>query len=130
MRVPATWLCPGADPVTLNGVPIKERAPPEGERPIAWSLLTSLKVVSAWDAEWVLGYDLTRWRIEDFVRVLKNGCKVERMVLGAAYRLERGVAMYGVIAWRLMVLTLLGRPLPELDRRLHRHGSSIPDRLR
>ena len=58
----------------------------------------------------VLDHYVNLWRIEDFFRVLKSGCKVER-----ALRLERAIAIYCVIAWRLMVLTLLGRTVPQLD---------------
>ena len=47
--------------------------------------------------------------------MLKSGCKVERLALRTALRLERAIAIYCVIAWRLMVLTLLGRTVPELD---------------
>ncbi len=115
VTLPATPLVADADPVTLTGVHIKEVSPPAGEKAIEWYLLTSLAVPSARAAERVLGYYLKRWRIEDFFRVLKSGCKVEHMQLRSALRLERALAIYCVIAWRLMVLTLLGRTMPELD---------------
>ena len=63
----------------------------------------------------MLDYYLKRWRIEDFFRVLKSGCKVESMALRTALRLERGITIWCVVAWRIMVLTLLGRTVPELD---------------
>ena len=63
----------------------------------------------------MLDHYVKRWRVEDFFRVLKSGCKVERLALRTALRLERAIAIYCVIAWRLMVLTLLGRTVPELD---------------
>ena len=53
---------------------------------------------------------LQRWRAEDFFRVLKSGCKVGHLAFRTADRLERAIAINAVIAWRLMVMTLLGRP--------------------
>ena len=115
VTLPATRLAPDADPVTLYGVHVKETAPPEGEKAIEWYLLTSLEVKTVTAAEQVLDYYLKRWRIEDFFRVLKSGCKVENMQLRTALRLERALTIYCVIAWRLMTMTLLGRVMPELD---------------
>lgn len=57
---------------------------------------------------------LKRWRIEDFFRVLKSGCKVESVAL----RVERAGTIWCEVAWRIMVLTLLGRTVPELDAKV------------
>ena len=103
------------EPVTMYGVHIREQAPPEGEEAIEWYLLTSVAVHTLEEALQVLDHYVKRWRVEDFFRVLKSGCKVERLALRTALRLERAIAIYCVIAWRLMVLTLLGRTVPELD---------------
>ena len=101
--------------MTLSAVHIREISPPQGEEAIEWYLLTSLPVWSVSDAEQVLEYYLKRWRIEDFFRVLKSGCKVESCAHRSALRLQRMLAIHLVIAWRLMVLTLLGRTMPDLD---------------
>ena len=113
VTLPAT--VEGAEPVILYGIQIREKAPPAGEEPILWYLLTSMVVRTPEEALQMLDYYVKRWRIEDFFRVLKSGCKVERLTLRTALRLERAIAIYCVIAWRLMVLTLLGRTVPELD---------------
>jgi hypothetical protein len=55
-----------------------------------------------------------RWRIEDWHRVLKSGCRIEELGHKTAERLKRAVAINLVIAWRIMLMTLLGRTLPEL----------------
>ena len=57
---------------------------------------------------------MKRWRIEDFFRVLKSGCKVERLQLRSSLRMSRAIAIYCVIAWRVMVLALMGRTLGDL----------------
>ncbi|MDE2957979.1 MAG: IS4 family transposase [Bacteroidota bacterium] len=113
VTLPATPLA--ADPVTLSAVHIREIAPPQGEKAIEWYLLTSLKVHSARDAEQVLEYYLKRWQIQEFYRVLKIGCKVESREHRTALQLQQSLTIYLVIAWRLLVLTLLGRSVPERD---------------
>ena len=113
LELPATQK--DMDPVTMYGVHVRETAPPPGQKPVEWYLLTSMELHTAADAVQMLDYYTKRWRIEDFFRVLKSGCKVESMALRMALRLERAIAIYCVIAWRIMVLTLLGRTVPELD---------------
>ena len=101
--------------LSLYGVHVRETNPPGGQNPLEWVLLTSIKLHTAEDAVRMLDYYLKRWRIEDFFWVLKSGCKVESMALRTALRLERAITIWCVVAWRIMVLTLLGRTVPELD---------------
>ncbi len=66
------------------------------------------------EAEQVLEWYKLRWRIEDWHRVLKAGCKVEYLGHRQGERIERAVTINAVIAWRLTLLTLLGRDTQEL----------------
>jgi hypothetical protein len=50
--------------------------------------------------------------------VLKNGCKIEALQLSQIDRLERALALYMVVAWRIARLMRLGRTCPELDASL------------
>ena len=95
-----------------------ETAPPGDEDPVQWFLLTSLDVRSASDAADIVGFYLQRWRIEDYFRVLKSGCRVEFLLFRTAERLQRAVAINAVIAWRIMVMTLLGRQVPDCEPQL------------
>ncbi len=108
----------GAEPVTLSAVHVRETAPPPGEPAVEWFLLTSLNVASAETAVTIIGYYLRRWRIEDLFRVLKSGCRAEHLAFHTADRLQRAIAINTVIAWRLMVMTLLGREMPGGDAQL------------
>ena len=56
--------------------------------------------------------------MEDFFRVLKSGCRAEHLGFHSAERHERALAIQAVIAWRLMLMTLLGREVPECDAEL------------
>ena len=108
----------GLAPVTLWAVHVRETAPPEGEKPLEWFLLTSVRVESIEAALETIGHYLRRWRVEDFFRVLKSGCRVEHLGFHSAERLERALAIQAIIAWRLMLMTLLGREVPECDAAL------------
>jgi hypothetical protein len=55
-----------------------------------------------------------QWHIEDWHRVLKSGCRVEALAHQTATRLKRAIAINLVIAWRIMLMTLLGRTCPDL----------------
>ena len=76
-------------------------------------LLTSLDVDSFEAAVESIGYYLKRWRVEDFFRVLKSGCRAEHLAFHTAERLQRAITINAVIAWRLMLMTLLGREVPQ-----------------
>ena len=104
----------GERPVQLWAVHVAEEAAPTGVEPLEWLLLTSEPVRTQAAAERVLRRYRLRWRIEDWHRVLKSGCKVEDLANRTRERIERGVAINAVIAWRLHLMTLLGRETPEL----------------
>ena len=59
-----------------------------------------------------------RWRIEEFFRVLKSGCKAEFLLFRTADRLQRAIAINAVIGWRIMVMTRLGREVPDTEPQL------------
>jgi hypothetical protein len=46
--------------------------------------------------------------------VLKSGCRIEDIAHETADRIRRAVAINLVIAWRIMLMTLLGRETPGL----------------
>jgi len=50
--------------------------------------------------------------------ILKNGCHVEELQLGTFERLERALALFLVVAWRVAHLMRLGRTCPDLDAHL------------
>ena len=108
----------GADrdnlPLLVTIVHVVEENPPEGEAGIEWFLLTTVTVQSAEDAKDCLHWYCKRWRVEDWHRVLKSGCCIEDAAHKTAERLKRSIAISLVIAWRIMLMTLLGREAPEL----------------
>jgi len=74
----------------------------------------NLRLYTAEKAVEFLGWYSLRWRIEYWHRVLKTGCRIEGCAHRSAERLKRAIAIDLVIAWRIMLMTLLGREAPEL----------------
>ena len=112
----APWRPGGKLPsVAVTAVLAREENPPPGEEPIAWLLLTDLPAGTAAEAERVLDVYTVRWQIEVFFRVLKSGCGVEKLRLETAGRVVNALALYRIVAWRVLRLTMLGRECPDLS---------------
>ncbi|MCP5020050.1 MAG: IS4 family transposase [Ketobacter sp.] len=102
------------EPVILWVVHVREQKPPQDAERLEWFLLTTTAIASTEDALNCINWYKLRWRIEDWHRVLKSGCSVEKLQHKTAERLKRAVAINTVIAWRIMLMTLLGREHPSL----------------
>jgi hypothetical protein len=50
--------------------------------------------------------------------IIKNGCRIEALQLSQMQRLERAIALYLVVAWRIARLMRLGRTCPDLPAEL------------
>jgi hypothetical protein len=119
VRARTVWLQPPpyhADkaPIELRVVHAREDNPPPEREAVQWLLLTTLPVASAEQAQQCLRWYCLRWRIEDWHRVLKTGCRIEHLAHESAERLRRAIAINLVIGWRIMLMTLLGRETPQL----------------
>lgn len=104
----------GKAPLQLWAVLAREKNPPPDVKRLEWCVLTSRVITAPADAEQCLTDYALRWRIEDWHRVIKTGCRVEDLAHERVERLERSLAINLVIGWRIMVMTLLGREVPEL----------------
>ena len=100
-------------PVKVTGLLAREADCPEGQTPLHWLLLTTLPVATVDDAARCLRWYTYRWRIERFHFVLKSGCRVEELQLTEAARIQRALAAFAVVAWRVLALTYAAREHPE-----------------
>lgn len=100
--------------VTINVVHAKEINTPHDENPVEWFLLTSLPIDTAEKAIQVITWYLCRWQIEIFFKILKSGCGIEKLQLQTIDRLKPSIAMYMIIAWRILAMTMLGRCCPDM----------------
>jgi hypothetical protein len=98
----------------VNVVYAKEQRAPTGEKPIEWMLLTSVPVEGFEQCQEVIRWYTCRWEIEIFFKVLKSGCKVEQLQFEKPQRLEACLAVYMIIAWRVMFIEMLARSAPKI----------------
>jgi hypothetical protein len=90
-----------------------EIEPPAGCKPIEWILLTT-RAVASFAAACRCVHDYTlRWRVERFHYTLKQGCTVERLQFEDAHPLKNALALYSIVAWRLLWLTYTARQQPQ-----------------
>ncbi|MGH2346762.1 MAG: IS4 family transposase [Chloroflexota bacterium] len=105
----------GAVPaVPLSVVWAQEEHPPAGSAALDWLLLTTLAVPDQATAERTLAYYAGRFGIEVWHKTLKTGCAIEARQLASREALQRGLALYSVIAWRVLSAALLARSTPDV----------------
>jgi hypothetical protein len=92
----------------------REEHAPANEKALEWFLLTTIDIDNVEIAIELLGYYAKRWRIEDWHRILKTCCRAEKECLRDADFLRRVLAINMVVAWRVHLMTLLGREVPDL----------------
>jgi len=90
-----------------------ETNPPEGETPLHWVVLTTMPAVTPEAACQMLRFYALRWTIERLHYVLKSGCGVERVQIDEPHRLRNALAIYFMVAWRLLAITYMARTAPD-----------------
>jgi len=106
---------PSRPSLAYNVVLVEETSPPEGETPIQWMLITSLPIGTIEQVERIVSYYCHRWQIEIYFRVLKSGCRIQERYFETMNRLENCLAIYIVIAWKILYLCRLGQECPDLS---------------
>ena len=100
--------------VEVNVISANEiKAPADVKEPISWQLVTNDEVISLEDAIKTVQRYSQRWKIETFHYTLKSGCAIEKLQESTADRLIKLIALYSVIALRIMILTYLARTQPD-----------------
>ena len=87
--------------------------PPEGQEPIEWKLVTTEAVSNREQILKVVDSYRARWRIEEYFRALKTGCKYETRQLESFDTLQKALAILIPVAWRILLLRHLGRMEPN-----------------
>ncbi|SPD37505.1 transposase (plasmid) [Cupriavidus taiwanensis] len=109
---------PGLVGAEFTCVAAREIEAPAGVKPVVWRLVTNREAQDADAVNELVEWYRARWEIEMFFHVLKTGCKVEALQLSHMDRVERALALYMVVAWRIARLMRLGRTCPDLDASL------------
>ena len=101
-------------PVSVNVVLVREIAPPAGEDPVEWILVTNLPIDTVERVREVIQDHCVRWMIEVFFRTLKSGCRVEQRRFEHVDRLLPCLALYLIVAWRTLYVCRMGRSCPDI----------------
>lgn len=80
-----------------------------------WRLLTTRPIQTLDDAKQALDMYAQRWTIETWHKVIKSGCKAEDSKLRSAENLTKLIALFCVLSWRVMWMTMLNRLYPNSD---------------
>jgi len=92
---------------------VKENNPPQGIQGVEWMLLTNLTVDCTEDALKIIDYYKVRWRIEEWHKILKSGCKAEDIQLETKERFDKYFSIVSVISVRLLWITYAAREYPK-----------------
>jgi len=105
--------------LTMNVVVVQEVNASGDVTPIRWVLLTSLPVDTFTHAWQIIEDYENRWLVEEYHKVLKTGCSLERHALRTADRLEPLIGLISIIGIRLFQLKLIGRNQPKARAATH-----------
>jgi len=83
------------------------------KQPIHWLLISTLAVHDLKMGCQMVAYYTRRWMIERLHYTLKSGCQVERLQVDDAHTLGNVLALYYMVAWRLLYVTHLARAEPN-----------------
>jgi Transposase DNA-binding/Transposase DDE domain len=104
---------PDRDSLPLNVVYVEETSPPHGVEPISWMLLTNEPIETCEQVEKVVDAYRARWTIEEFFKALKTGCAFEKRQLESLDALRNALAVFSVVAYRLLLLRSVSRLTPQ-----------------
>jgi Transposase DNA-binding/Transposase Tn5 dimerisation domain len=99
--------------IPLQFLLVEEVDPPVGEAPIHWLLATTLPVETLENATQCVQWYVFRWRIERFHFTLKSGYQVEERQFEGVENVERALATFSIVAWRVLWLMLTAREQPD-----------------
>ncbi len=109
----------GVGNIKLGVVEVKEKEKREGEEQLRWVLYPNLPLQTKEDALKVINYYRLRWQIENYFKVLKDGCcHVEHASLRIFEKLEKYTACFSTIAWRMFWMKFLFHTAQSFPRRL------------
>lgn len=97
----------------VYGVQIKEKMSKKGLKPIEWNLMTTRRVTSLNEAQEIIKLYQSRWRIEVYHKAQKSSCKIEKINLRHAKRVQKFIALQSLVAFGICRLKYLLEAVPE-----------------
>jgi hypothetical protein len=99
--------------IRLNAVRVWEPAPPDGEEPVEWFLLTNEPIATDDDVRAIVDHYRARWTIEEYFKALKTGCAFERRQLQDYEALVNALGVLAPLAYHVLLLRTQARAEPE-----------------
>lgn len=101
-------------PVPAWVVTTKELVPDGATHdPLNWTLITTMDASNPEAAHRIVNLYSCRWQIERLHYTIKSGCHAEKLQMDDAATLCNTLALYIIVAWRLMYITHVARVAPE-----------------
>lgn len=88
----------------VNIISVREEKPPAGVEGIEWILMTSEPFATAEELLRIVAHYEARWKIEEWHKALKTGCRLESRQLEEWHGLNVLLGVFSVIAWRMLAL--------------------------
>jgi hypothetical protein len=101
------------DHLDIHVVTVLEVDAPAGEEPVCWRLVTTEPIDTQAQVAAIVDAYRARWRIEEFFKALKTGCAFEKRQLESLRTLVNALAVFAVVAWRLLLLRSVARTNPS-----------------
>ena len=79
--------------VQASCIVAREMEPAAGDKPVEWRLLTNLPVSTLEQAARMIDWYRSRWEIEMFFHLFKNGCRIEALQLRSIEKIERALVL-------------------------------------
>ena len=97
----------------MNVVRVWEQAPPRGEAPVEWVLLTTDPIATEEQILKIVDRYRARWTIEEYFKALKTGCAYESRQLEDHRSMANALAVFAPIACTLLDLRSEARRVPD-----------------
>ena len=101
-------------PVEITAILCTEDKVPKGAEAIEWLLITDLSILNFEEACEKIQWYTCRWQIEIFFKILKSGCKIEKVQL-TDENFKIFLSFYLIIAWRILYVVIIGRSCPDIS---------------
>jgi hypothetical protein len=113
LKAPATCKKKSLPSITINAVLVSEIDPSKGIEPLHWLLLTTLPIDTEEDIRRIVKIYAKRWSIEIYFKVLKSGCRIDKVRFQDTHSIENYIAFAMIVGWKVMLTTYLPREFPD-----------------
>lgn len=115
---PPRWGRERRSPLPVSIVRVTEPAPPAGESPVEWMLVSTESVSTPDEVLRIVDAYRARWTIEEYFKALKTGCAIERRQLESMHSLLAALGLFAPLAVRLLALRSYARSQPDAPAEL------------